>query len=76
VRICVSPLTAAGVVRKPSGEKEVVDFILTKFSAKGGSASGGKPSEVEIIKKVFKKAAQALEAVVRDGPMRAMNEFN
>ena len=66
VRIGVSPETAGGKLKKPQGEKEVVDFILAKF----------KPSELDELKKVFKKVAQALEATVLEGPERAMNQFN
>ncbi len=65
VRIGVSPRTG-GKLRKPSGEKDVVDFILTKF----------KPAELTDLKPIFKKAAQALETIVSDGPERAMNQFN
>jgi PTH1 family peptidyl-tRNA hydrolase len=66
VRIGVSPETASGKLRKPQGEEEVVDFILAKFKA----------HEMEELKKVFKKAAQALEVAVTEGPMSAMNRFN
>ncbi|MBI5457383.1 aminoacyl-tRNA hydrolase [Candidatus Kaiserbacteria bacterium] len=76
VRVGVSPETPGGKLKKPQGEDEVVKFILSKFSSKGGSASGGKPSELEILQKVFKKVAGALEAVVADGPQIAMNKFN
>ncbi|MSU73907.1 aminoacyl-tRNA hydrolase [Candidatus Kaiserbacteria bacterium] len=76
VRVGVSPETPGGKLKKPQGEDDVVKFILSKFSSKGGSASGGKPSELEVLQKVFKKVAQALEAVVTDGPQIAMNKFN
>ncbi len=66
VRIGVSPRAAGGALRKPSGEKEIVNFILTKFRA----------NELAELKIVFKKVAQALEAAVLEGPERAMNKFN
>ena len=66
VRIGVSPSTAGGKIRKPQGEKEVVRFILAKF----------KPSELDELKKVFKKVSQALAATVSEGPQIAMNQFN
>ena len=66
VRVGVSPSTASGKLRKPQGEKDVIDFILAKF----------KPHELEELKKVFKKIAQALEVAVQEGPERAMNTFN
>ena len=86
VRIGISQTTAAGKLKKPSGEKEVLDFILAKFSAsskggsssggKGGSASGGQPSEIDVLKHVFKRVSSALKTIVAEGPMLAMNEFN
>lgn len=66
VRIGISPSTASGVIKKPQGEKAVQDFILKKFRS----------HEVEELKRVFKRAAQALETVVLEGHERAMNTFN
>ncbi len=66
VRIGVSPVTAAGKPKKPSGEKEVLDFILEKF----------KSSEMDELKQVFKRAAQAVQAIVLEGVPAAMNKFN
>ncbi len=66
VRIGVSPATSAGIVKKPSGEKEVVSFILTKFRS----------AELAELKPVLKRVAEALQMIVTDGPERAMNQFN
>ena len=66
VRIGVSPASAAGKLKKPSGEKEVLNFILAKF----------KPAEMEIVKRVFKRVDAALEVIVNDGYVKAMNECN
>lgn len=66
IRIGISPATATGTVKKPSGEKEVNDFILSKF----------KTGELVELKKIFKKSAAALEAITTEGPERAMNQFN
>jgi PTH1 family peptidyl-tRNA hydrolase len=66
VRVGVSPSTPSGKVKKPSGEEEVVDFILKKF----------KPTEMDELKKVFKKVTQALETIVVDGREAAMNRLN
>ncbi len=73
IRIGISPHTPKGVVKKPgvtlspkAGEKAVLDFILGKF----------KPSEVEILKPVFKKVAEAALCFVTDGRDSAMNKFN
>lgn len=66
IRIGVSPATPSGKLRKPSGEKEVLDFILAKFRS----------TEAAELKKVFKNAARAIDAIVREGRERAMNQFN
>jgi PTH1 family peptidyl-tRNA hydrolase len=66
IRIGVSPTTASGKTKKPQGEHEVVKFILARF----------KPQEEEVLKKVFKKASEALESIVNDGREIAMNQFN
>jgi|SRR3989338_4496505 len=66
VRIGVSPTTAGGTLRKPSGEKEVLDFILTKFRV----------HETEELKRVFKRVKDILECTIVEGHARAMNKFN
>ena len=66
IRIGVSPSTASGALRKPEGEKVVVNFILTKF----------RPHELEEVKQIFKRAPHALESIVTLGREKAMNEFN
>lgn len=66
VRVGVSPSTAGGSLRKPSGDKVVLNFILTKFRA----------HELEELHRVFKRVADALEVTVTEGRERAMNEFN
>ncbi|MEK7614123.1 MAG: aminoacyl-tRNA hydrolase [Patescibacteria group bacterium] len=65
-RIGISPATPSGKVKKPKGDKAVADFILGKF----------KPKEIEALKKISKKACDALGAIVSDGRERAMGEFN
>lgn len=66
VRIGVSPATASGKIRKPSGEKEVLKFILEKF----------KTSEEAELKRIFKRTDDAIAAIIERGPLMAMNEFN
>ena len=66
VRIGVSPSTASGALRKPEGEKVINNFILTKF----------REHELAALKPVFKRVAEALEIIVRDGREQAMNQFN
>ena len=65
VRIGISPTSAKGVVKKPSGDK-FLDYIVGKF----------KPVEMAEIKKAAKKAAEALKVIVSDGTEKAMGEFN
>lgn len=71
IRLGISPGTPSGKVKKPSGEKAVIDFILGKF----------KPKELEILKKSFKKAHEALGIIVSEkspqlGREKAMGEVN
>lgn len=73
VRIGISPSTAKGAAKKPgvnlspkAAEKAVIDFILGKF----------KPSELEILKKEFKKVSEAVQTLVTDGRDRTMNIYN
>ncbi len=66
VRIGVSPASAKGVAKKPSGEKAVLDFILKTF----------KPHERAILDTVFTRAADAIETIISDGRERAMNTSN
>jgi len=51
--------------RKPD-QKEILKFIIGKF----------KPAEADILKKVFKKIAEALEVMATDSVERAMSEYN
>jgi peptidyl-tRNA hydrolase, PTH1 family len=66
IRIGVSPKSAKGVARKPSGEDKVLKFLLGRFTA----------GELTELKKVFKRAMEAVETIVRDGHQQGMNQFN
>lgn len=66
VRVGITPATASGKMKKPAGEKAIIDHILGKF----------KKPEMEIIKKVSKKVADQLEILVKEGRDRAMGSFN
>lgn len=66
VRIGIAPATPSGKVRKPHGEKAIVDFLMGKFR---------KPEE-EKLAKVAKRAREAIETVVTDSLARAMSEYN
>ncbi|MFH1472833.1 MAG: aminoacyl-tRNA hydrolase [bacterium] len=66
IRIGISPTTPTGKLKKPKGEDAVMKFILGEF----------KPAEVVVLKKVFKKAKEALKVMVEDGLEMAMNHCN
>lgn len=66
IRVGISPVTPAGKMKKPSGEKAVADFILGKFS----------PKEYEALKKVFKRVPDAVAMLISEGVEKAMGEFN
>lgn len=66
IRIGISPATPSGKLKKPKGEKAVVDFILGEF----------KKSEMETLKKISKKVSTALEMLIMEGREKAMGEFN
>lgn len=66
IRIGVSPATPGGKLKKPHGEKEVVAFILAKF----------KPSEQDVLKKVFTRVNDALTCIIDEGREKAMNLYN
>jgi len=56
IRIGISPSTPKGKIKKPEGEKAVIDFILGKW----------KPKESEIIKKLVGKFGGTESEVVRN----------
>jgi len=66
IRIGITPTTPAGKLRKPKGEKEVIKFILGKF----------KPAELEILKKLSKKVAEAVEMIFSESKEKAMSLYN
>ncbi len=66
VRIGIAPATPSGKVRKPSGEKAIVDFLMGKFR---------KPEEEKILK-TGKRAGDVIKTIVAEGLARAMSEHN
>ena len=66
IRVGVSPSTAGGQLRKPEGEKRVMNFILDKW----------KVHELAELRRVFGRVSHALETIITVGPERAMNQFN
>lgn len=66
IRIGISPTTASGKLKKPSGDKAVNDFILSQF----------KRTEWETLYKVYERVNEAIETIAHDGIAIAMNKFN
>lgn len=66
IRIGISPATPSGKIRKPSGEKAVLNFLLGEF----------RKSELEMIKKLSKKVAEAVEMIFSEGKEKAMSLYN
>lgn len=66
IRVGISPATPKGVVKKPKGEKAVLNFLLGEF----------KKSELETIKKLGKTVAEAVETIFAEGKDKAMSLYN
>jgi len=66
LRVGVVPALASGKLKKPQGEKEIIDFIIGEF----------KKPELEIIKKSIKKAVEGLEVLGKEGREIATGVIN
>jgi len=66
IRIGISPATPSGKLKKPTGEKEVVAFVLGKFKA----------TEQDKLKKAKKLVRDALELLVTEGRDKATMEIH
>ena len=66
IRVGIAPATPSGKIRKPKGEKAVIDFILGEF----------KKPELETLKKLSKKIAEAVEVIFSEGKEKAMSLYN
>ena len=66
IRVGISPATPSGKIKKPTGEKKVISFILGEF----------KKSELETIKKLSKKIAEAVEMIFTESKEKAMSLYN
>jgi len=66
IRIGISPATPKGVVKKPKGEKAVLNFLLGEY----------KKPELETIKKLGKIVAEAVEMIFAEGKDKAMSIYN
>ena len=66
IRIGIAPETPSGKLRKPKGEKAVINFILGEF----------KKSELDELKKLSKKVAEAVETIFTESKEKAMSLYN
>lgn len=66
IRVGTSPATPSGKIKKPVGEKAVLNFLLGEF----------KKPELETIKKLSKKVAEAVETIFSEGKEKAMSLYN
>lgn len=66
IRVGVSPSTPGGKLRKPKGEKAVIDFLMGDF----------KKVETDALKKEAKVVRKMVETIVAEGRAVAMNTFN
>lgn len=66
LRVGIAPATPAGKMKKPLGEKAVVDFILGRCT----------PKEEAKLKKLMPKLVEAIDAILTAGLPAAMNRFN
>ena len=66
IRIGVSPRTPGGKLKKPSGEKAVIDFLMKDFKA----------AEMDELKKIAKHVGEALECLAADGKDKMMSLYN
>jgi peptidyl-tRNA hydrolase, PTH1 family len=66
IRVGISPTTPSGKLKKPKGDTDVEKHILGEF----------KKSEMEILKKVFKKVAEAVRLLSTETLQGAMTKIN
>ncbi len=66
LRIGICPTTTSGKLKKPKGEKALLDFIIGEF----------KKAEIEEMKKITKKGADALGFILDEGREIATGKVN
>ena len=66
IRVGISPSTPSGKLKKPHGEKDVLKFLLGEY----------KKPELETLKKLSKKVAEAVEMIFTEGKDKAMSLYN
>lgn len=66
IRIGLAPSTPSGKTKKPKGEQAVLKFLLGEF----------KKPELDTLKKLSKKVAEAVEVIFTEGREKAMSLYN
>lgn len=66
IRVGISPVLPDGTLKKPSGEKAVLDFLMKGF----------KDSEISELEKVSKKIKEALSLFISEGKEKMMSIYN
>ena len=66
IRIGITPTTPTGKIKKPKGEDKILKFLLGEF----------KKEELDILKKVAKNVAEAIEVIEKESYQKAMTLYN
>jgi PTH1 family peptidyl-tRNA hydrolase len=66
IRVGVCPTTPSGKLKKPKGEKEVIDHIIGEF----------KKPELETLKKLSKQICESIEIFIKEGREKATSSKN
>ncbi|MDP2789467.1 MAG: aminoacyl-tRNA hydrolase [bacterium] len=66
IRVGIAPATPSGKIKKPKGKKAVLNFLLGEF----------KKPELEILKKLSKNVALAVEIIFTESKEKAMSLYN
>jgi PTH1 family peptidyl-tRNA hydrolase len=66
IRIGIAPVMPSGKIKKPKGEKKMLDFLLGEY----------KKTELDELKKLSKKVKEALEVIFTEGKDKAMSVYN
>lgn len=66
IRIGIAPATPSGKIKKPKGEKATLSFLLGEF----------KKPELELLKKLSKNVALAVETIFTESKDKAMTLYN
>jgi PTH1 family peptidyl-tRNA hydrolase len=66
IRIGIAPVTPSGKIKKPKGEKGILNFLLGEY----------KKTELDELKKLSKKVKEAIEVAFTEGKDKAMSLYN